>query len=461
MKIFSITAIVVLAWAIVATDVHGQAGVSSSSFGVARSGVHNRFGDSLMPPPEFFRVEEFVNYHRHDLPLPTGNKKVRLNVQQMELEDDKTLLQFGITTPRAIGEEDLPPLNVVLVIDESGSMSGEKMEKLKEALSAFVDRFRSSDSVAIVGFENKARLILPATKKTETQKIRAAIDDITAGGGTNLHAGLMMGYREALENFDAERTNRVIFLTDGNANVGETHAAEIAAESKRCINKGISLVTIGLGVDFNNGLLREIADSGRGTMHYIGDAKDIRKTFVKEVDSLLAPAATKVRLEIKLDDASKAKVFGYKKKLDRSDDKLVLNLDDLNCGATQVVLMKFSGEEMIGEATLKYVDAITKEKVEVDVDLEDVDGASSASINRNYAISKIAGGLNASADFYQEGRRSKAEEALKSALRKARKYRDLDDDSHVRRVAKIANGYLEKLSSLKDEHRPEPVESKW
>ena len=121
----------------------------------------------------------------------------------------------------------------------------------------------------------------------------------------------MMGYGEALKNFDAERTNRVIFLTDGNANVGQVESSQIAAESKKCIKKGISLVTIGLGVDFNNGLLREIADSGRGMMHFIGDAKDIEKTFVNEVDSLLAPAANNVRLVIDLEQDKDLKVYGY------------------------------------------------------------------------------------------------------------------------------------------------------
>jgi len=436
-------------------------GVSSSSFGVARSGAQNPngFGGYLMPNADFFRVEEFVNYHRHDLPLPHGDQAVSLDVQAIELDSGKQVLQFGITTRQLIEDDQrLPPLNVVLVIDDSGSMKGDKMAKLKESLRAFVGRFRKSDRISIVGFDHEARLILPATEKTRIEKIRRAIDTITADGGTNLHAGLMMGYREALKNFDEERTNRVIFLTDGNANVGETDSAEIAAESKRCIDKGISLVTIGLGVDFNNGLLREIADSGRGLMHYIGDSKDIKKTFVKEIESLLAPAATKVQLKIET-AGSRVDVFGYDSRVKQSDGKLVVNLDDLNCNATQVVLTKFSKEELSGKATLKYVDAITKKKITLDVDLDDLGSTDSAdSIKRNYAISKLAWGLKSAAKLSSENEPAAAAQELESALEKCQRYVDPDEDKHVERVAKIVRDYLSQLSPQVASHQ---TDSDW
>ena len=406
-----------------------------------------------MPPPDLFRVEEFVNYHRHDLPLPDEDQRIRLDVQQMSLGSGKKLVQLGITTPRALDTETMQPLNIVLVIDDSGSMRGEKMEQLKESLHAIIARFRESDRVTIVGFDNRSRLVLPATKKTNHRKIRDAINSITADGGTDLHAGLMMGFREAQKNFDAERINRVIFLTDGNANVGETHADEIAAESKSCIEKGISLVTIGLGVDFNNGLLRQIADSGHGPMHFIGDAKDIRKTFVKEIDSLLAPAASKVRLKIELKKTRGVNVFGYEKNLKQVGDKLIFKLDDLNCGATQVVLAKVSADELAGEAKLKYVDAITGKKVELVVDLANVDAEPSRSLRRNYAISQVAWGIKSAAKRCQEHEPEEAVRKLESSLKRAEGFCDAEEDRHLRRVEKIARGYLKKLRPKLAEYR--------
>jgi len=358
-----------------------QAGVSSGAYGIARAGFHTvgSNGQYVLPKPDMFRVEEFINYHRHDLPLPADGQRILLNVQNLNLENGKTVFQFGLTTPRAMDTERMQPLNVVLVVDESGSMSGEKIENLKAALTSFVERFRKTNKLTIVGFEQEARIILEPAEKTKFKKIDNAIKNIHASGSTNLHAGLMRGYEMAMKHFDKGAINRVIFLTDGNANVGVTKSEEIARESRRCIKQGNSLVTIGLGVDFNHGLLRELADSGRGVMHYVGDARDIKKVFVDEIDSVLAPAARKVKLTLELDrDSSTPKIYGYQEQKESKDDgrRYVFKLDDLNHGATQVVMAKSSANSAFsGTATLAYVDAITDEKITQSVEFSNSAGS--------------------------------------------------------------------------------------
>lgn len=409
-----------------------------------------------MPEADFFRVEEFVNYHRHDLPLPDKGDRVRLDVQNLELENGKTVYQFGITTPRALESKKLPPLNLVLVIDESGSMGGDKIANLKSALHAFIERFRENDRITIVGFEHEARVILEAAEKTNVSRISKAIDNIHAGGSTNLHAGLMCGYRMAQKHFDSERTNRMIFLTDGNANVGVTESAEIAHESKQCIKRGISLVTIGLGVDMNNGLLREIADSGRGLMHYIGDAKDIKKTFIDEIDSVLAPAARKVRLKIKLSgDFNTPKIYGYDKdyqiKNTSKGHELVFKLDDLNHGATQVVLARLpesAGKYVAGQASLTYKDAITGKDSAVSIDLDELpirDGAR-RSVKRNYAIALVANSIQSAAKASNDNDNRKAEKKLRQGVEKAKQICDNRNDKNLKRMIKISNEYRDKVS---------------
>ena len=131
-----------------------QGGVSSGSFGVARAGFHtvDSSGQYVLPSPKMFRVEEFINYHRHDLPLPTDGQRVLLNVQDLKLENGKTVFQFGLTTPRAMDIETMQPLNIVLVVDESGSMSGDKIKNSRLHLAVLSSDFgklinlRSSDS---------------------------------------------------------------------------------------------------------------------------------------------------------------------------------------------------------------------------------------------------------------------------------------------------------------------------
>lgn len=448
------------------TSLFAQAGTSSSSVGVARAGFYHvgPGGKFLMPRPDMIRVEEFINYHRHDLPLPTDGKRVRLDVQNLKLENGKTVFQFGLTTPRAIRRDDMPPLNIVLVVDESGSMSGSKIQNLKQALHSFVERFRKTDKLTIVGFEREARVILESAEKTRIHEITQAIDQIHAAGSTNLHAGLMCGYQLALKHFDESRTNRVIFLTDGNANVGVTESADIARESKKCTKRGISLVTIGLGVDFNHGLLRELADSGRGVMHYVGDAQDIKKTFVDEIDSLLAPAASKVKLTVRFEGSSETpKFYGYHPEKKYSDDyvnkgernlrneiEFTFKLDDLNHGATQVVIAKLpkSTSRITGTATLSYVDAITKEKISTSTELNSKTSKRDVnlrSIKRNYAIATVANSILSAAVVSNEGDNQQAEKRLAKGIENARRICTNREDENVNRVVEIAKEYCKML----------------
>ncbi len=442
-----------------ASQVVAQSGTTSNSVGAARAGFHriSAAGNYLMPEPGFFRVEEFVNYHRHDLPLPTKGKRVHLDVQNLKLEKGKAVYQFGLTTPRALDSRKLPPLNLVLVIDESGSMGGQKIANLKSALHAFIERFREHDRITIVGFESTARVILEAQEKANLATISKAIDDIHAGGSTNLHAGLMCGYEMAQKHFDPERTNRMIFLTDGNANVGVTESSEIASESRRCTKRGISLVTIALGVDMNNGLLREIADSGRGLMHYVGDAQDIKKTFIDEIDSVLAPAARKVRLKIQFSGRMNTpKVYGYEKdcqsRRTRDSQVLEFKLDDLNHGATQVVLIRLPGLDeghlTGGRATLSYVDAISSKECACTADLAELVKRKKGrrSVKRNYSIALVANSIQSAAIASNDNKNLVASKKLERGIEKARDVFGDQEDKDLERIIKIANEYRKKLS---------------
>ncbi len=452
----SIVAVSMLIVLLTQNPLEAQRGVSSSSMGVGRSGMHryDSQGRYLMPKPEMFRVEEFVNYHRHAIVAPDPKEqKINLDIRRLKLENGKSVFQIGLATPTSLDVEKIPPLNLVLVIDESGSMSGDKISNLKQSLRTFVKRIRKNDRVTIVGFEHQARVILEACDKTNPEKIIRAIDNIHAGGSTNLHAGLMCGYEMALKHFDAERTNRLIFLTDGNANVGVTQSKEIAAESTRCIKKGISLVTIGLGVDFNHGLLREIADSGRGMMHYVGDAKDIKKIFHKDFESLMMPAARQVKLSLNFGAAtSKAKIFGYEnaiRRAEKQDDMIHMRLDDLNCGATQVVMVRVpETEKKSCRVQLSYVDAVTGKpaKLKKEFRQEKPTKDATESVRRNYAIALVANSLMKAAKFSNQSNNPKALSQLKKGADKAKDVWGREEDKHIKRVLKISKQYQDQLA---------------
>ena len=328
-------------------------------------------------------------------------------------------------------------------------MSGDRIANVKKAIRAFVEQFRESDNVTIVGFSNDACVHLEPAKKTKLGKIQRALDEIHAGGGTNLFAGLMLGYQQALKHYDPERTNRVIFLTDGNANIGTTETEQIATQSRKCNRRGISLSTIGLGHDFNHELLRELADKGKGVVHFVDDAKDIKKTFVSEIDSLLAPAANKVRLTLDFGTANgTVKIYGYEPER-KNRSEYVFRLDDLNHGATQVILARLpeNSSHASVRATLKYDDAITGRRVVLKENTTEKEYGEFESVSRNYAIALVANSIRAAAEASDAGDCEKAEKRLRRGMKKAREQCDDRPDKHVQRIIDLANDYQQEIAA--------------
>ena len=252
--------------------------------------------------PEEIAVEEFVNYHKHRLPLPKSGQAVAMDTRwgnaEISRSQREAVLQIGFTTAEVNERTDLRPLNLVLVIDKSGSMADDdKMSRVKESLRTMLTKLRPEDIISIVAFDSSAQVLYPARSIGNGDDVRHAIDCLVPDGSTNLHAGLMLGYAEAKKYFRSGATNRVILLTDGIANKGITTPSFIAQDSAAQNAQGIDLSTIGVGLELNNDLLRTLARSGRGLYHFISDYKDINKVFVNEVQSLISSVAKDVQVD--------------------------------------------------------------------------------------------------------------------------------------------------------------------
>ncbi len=442
----TILALLIFALALQAQPVFGQAGYSSASMSRSRAGYLPRLAD--------IRIEEFINYHRHQIDLPKKGKRVELDVRWNKLNEKDAILQIGMATPRAIDSESLPPLNLVLVIDRSGSMSGPRIEKVREAILAFVEGLRKDDLVTIVGFNEQATVHLKACKKTDSNQIAKAVKSVQATGYTNLHAGLMLGYREAIKNFDEARSNRVILLSDGISNRGQIDPEIVAEDSRKFNKKGIELSTIGLGSNFNEKLLRELADAGRGQIHFVADENDIKKTFIDELDSLLAPAARKVRLSVGFDDRESVRFFGYERNQQGSSG--VFRLDNFNCGLTQVVMAKVKDFRQVGEVDVKltYEDALTGKKIKLEqtVDFQDREAAggflADTELRKNFAITKLANSIRLALEKMEKKEFHKAQKKLQNGIDFAKEYYPKGKDKDVDRMLKIVRDYQEKFQNV-------------
>jgi Ca-activated chloride channel family protein len=445
---------------VVRGEVRGQDGVSSAAVSVARAG--------LPPRAEAVRVEEFINYHRHDLPQAMG-AAVALDLRWGSPAcgpGGEAMLQVGLATTRfRIDKSKIPALNIALVIDQSGSMQGERTENVKQALLAFVDQLRAGDHVSLVGFDDDAEVLLAAQVPLDREKIRAAIKGIKADGSTNLHAGLMLGYEQVAAHYDAAKTNRVILLTDGNANAGVTEDAEIVSQSTAMNAKEIDLSTIGVGYDFNHGLLRQLARSGRGLLHYVGDEKDIAKTFVDELESLLSPVARRIDVEIVADDSLElVKLHGYEPTIDGQRSEL--QLDDLNHGATQVILVRYrpiasaDAQEIGVTVRLKYFDIARREEIREErratIRFDPQLAAtqfSELSVRKNGTVAEMAESLRAMASAVENEEFDAAIATLDASLKLADTRYAAKEDVDIDRMREIAAKYRKALVELRDDRK--------
>jgi hypothetical protein len=418
----------------------------------------------LLPTSREIAVEEFVNYHRHQIGRPHAGEAVALDVrwgndQISATSGREAVLQLGFSTALINDRQELRPLNLSLVIDKSGSMAdADKMSKVKEALLTFVSQLRETDVLSIILFDSDAEVLMSARPLGNREFVKRLIRGIEPGSSTNIHAGLMLGYQEALKNYSRDSTNRVVLLTDGIANTGVTEPEQIARESLSYNDRGIDLSTIGVGLDLNKDLLRQLAKSGRGLFHFVAAAEDIEKVFLKEVQSLVSPVASEPNLEITYDSGLElAQLYGYEPRT--RENSVTLKLDNMNSGLTQVVLLRFRlARHKPGSARLPvnvrftYYDLERRKQVvktgQTFITIRDgreVAMLKDNEVAKNYSIAQLAQAIREMAAASEAARYQEAEKLLTAAI--ARTYQRFPhaEDEDISRTLMIAQKYQEVL----------------
>ncbi len=208
-------------------------------------------------------------------------------------------LQIAVSTnvdPTTITRK---PLNLVVVVDRSGSMwEDSRMEKVKVGLHTLVDTLAEGDRIALVQFDDKVDVLAPfGETSTSKELLHSYINSLTPRGSTNIYGGLQQGFELASEAFSTERQNRVIFLSDGLATAGDTSTPSIIAMTDGYVEQGIGLTTIGVGLSFDVELMRGLAEHGAGNFYFLEDAAAANEVFTQELDYFVTPLALDVRVE--------------------------------------------------------------------------------------------------------------------------------------------------------------------
>ncbi len=273
--------------------------------------------DELLPPSEAIRVEEFVNTFAYNYTPPSDDAfAIHLEGAPSKFGEGKRLqlLRIGIQG-RVIPDPDRKNAILTFVIDVSGSMDMEnRLGLVKRALTLLVGQLRPEDKVGIVVYGSNARVVLPHTSIVNREHILTAIRGLATEGATNAEEGLQMGYKLAFQNSEPNSINRVILCSDGVANVGQTCSDAILQEIRTYVKEGVTLTTVGFGMEnYNDILMERLANDGNGSYAYVDTLNEAKRIFVENLTGTLQVIAkdAKIQVEFNPETVSRFRLLGY------------------------------------------------------------------------------------------------------------------------------------------------------
>lgn len=296
--------------------------------------VRRFLNQGRLPPEGAVRLEEMLNYFPYDYALPTDSSPfgVTTEVATTPWNPHTRLLRIGIkASDRAVA--DLAPANLVFLVDVSGSMDRrEGLPLVKSTLKLLVDQLRDQDRVSLVVYAGESRVVLEPTSGRDKTRIRNAIDQLTAGGSTAGASGIELAYQMARAGFIEKGINRILLATDGDFNVGVSDFDSLKQMAVDQRKSGVSLTTLGFGVDnYNEHLMEQLADAGDGNYAYIDNLREARKVLVDQLSSTLAVVARDVKLQVEFNPAqvSEYRLLGYENRALKRED---FNNDKVDAG---------------------------------------------------------------------------------------------------------------------------------
>lgn len=329
------------------------------------SNIRRFLNRNQLPPADAVRIEEMLNYFSYEYAKPTGEDPFSINTDAAVCpwNEGHQLVRIGLQG-KTLDQEEIPPSNLVFLIDVSGSMdTPNKLPLLKQSLKMMVNQLSEDQRVAMVVYAGAAGQVLESTPGSDKRKILGAIDRLNAGGSTAGGAGIKLAYKIAKENYIDGGNNRVILATDGDFNIGVSSTSEMTRLIEEKRDEGVFVTVLGFGMgNYKDNRLEQIANKGNGTYHYIDTIKEARKVLVDELGSTLFTIAKDVKLQIEFNPAQvKAyRLIGYENRVmakeDFNDDKK--DAGELGAGHTVTALYEIvpagSSEKFGSVDELKY-----------------------------------------------------------------------------------------------------------
>jgi Ca-activated chloride channel family protein len=281
--------------------------------------------DGQLPPKDAVRIEELVNYFSYDYPQPVGDApfSVTAEISEAPWNASHRLVHIGLQGKR-IATDNLPPANLVFLLDVSGSMNEPlKLPLVKSAMRMLTEQLTSRDRVAMVVYAGTSGLVLPSTSGERKGEILAAIDRLEGGGSTNGGEGIQLAYKIAQDNFIRNGVNRVILATDGDFNVGVTSEGDLVRLIEEKRQSGVFLSVLGFGTgNVKDSTMEKLADKGNGNYAYIDSQAEARKVLGEQIGGTLFTIAKDVKIQVEFNPKQVAayRLIGYENRLLRDQD---------------------------------------------------------------------------------------------------------------------------------------------
>lgn len=275
-----------------------------------------------LPNRDGVRVEEYINFFEYDYPQPTGDNpfSINLEVAPSEFGDDLHMLRVGLYG-RQISKEDMRPVNLVFLVDVSGSMSAE-MPLVRHSLTTLANSLREGDKIGIVTYASNPGVLLDPTDLSDRETVLDAIASLDAGGSTYGEGGIRQAYNLAEASRIEDGINRVVLVTDGDFNVGATgQDLRDLVESKRELHLGLTVAGMGVG-NFNDADLEAFARNANGNYFYVDSEQEADRVFGTDVVSTLEVIAADVKIQIEFDSEAvvRYRLVGYENRLLNNED---------------------------------------------------------------------------------------------------------------------------------------------
>ncbi|MDB5098822.1 MAG: hypothetical protein JWM80_3243 [Cyanobacteria bacterium RYN_339] len=283
----------------------------------------------------------FFDTYNFNFPIPQGQALGTVANTSQKLLSTKgghVYLQIGLQTVDK-APTTRQALNVSFVFDHSGSMYGDKIDYTRVAAEHFIDELGAQDLFSLVAFDSQVSTPIAPAFAVDKEAMKLRVEGLQPGSATNIDGGLDAGYKAVRSNYKVDKINRVVLMTDGEANVGITDPDALAARAAAQAADGVTTSAIGVGLDFNEAFLKQVADAGKGSFYYANTREAALNAFVGEVQALQRIVAKGVKLDIQLADGVKlVQVYGHTAKT--SGQSLNVDSNDLITAQSKVILLE-------------------------------------------------------------------------------------------------------------------------